>query len=202
MASLVSPSMLESVRAELSKKTTPQLKDELKRVLQLTSGSLVRLATIVQILEDRGEDMTFIASGFLMVLRRIAIGELLPDLVIMFSSQPQKIIQASKMPVEEQKKVLNGQATIPDRKKSMPKPGKGYVDHRDTDDGIPGLATHGTPKDVGHMAASIILKSEQPEIAASALFEALVSAGIIKAAPAILPQPAKKKRATLHDWDE
>ena len=88
---------------------TDRLKDELGKSLQLTSNHLVRLATIVRVLEERGEDLSELRIGLLGYLRRIAYGQVLPEVVVRYAEFPLLIQRIAALPLPEQQRLGAGE---------------------------------------------------------------------------------------------
>jgi len=187
MDSLALPSVASnraSLREELEALPTDTLKKQLSNTLGLTARHLMRLAVIVAVLEDRGEDLSALKNGFLSVLRKIATGELLPDLVVLFAADPHKIQTAAKLPVEEQREILSGRRSIPDRKRSstrssgsvgrIPEPTAGC----NAPNPLRNIAAAGNPRDVAETAAELVLACKNPSEAAAFLIAALERAGV------------------------
>lgn len=154
--SLALPSVLAQLRSDLENESTDALKKLLSDLLGLTADNLLRLAVVVNILEERGEDMSALKGGFLDILRKIASGQLLPDLVVLFAGEPAKIVRASKMPIPEQRKILNGKTTIPDKKPNQHRPN--IYEPRP----IANIIEHGTPREIGERAAGMVVACKRP----------------------------------------
>lgn len=156
---------------DAASKSTDELKKELADLLGFTASNLVRLAVVVKELEQRGEDLSGIKLGLLPILRQIASGKLLPEIVVMYAGQAALIKKISTMPLEEQKQVVSKQriVTLPPPRV---KPANNTIGRRTLvlkdDDGegvkgtvqstIHGIALSGNPRDVGAMAAELILE--------------------------------------------
>lgn len=85
-----------------------QLREALVRQLEITVESLTRLAWIVRLLEERGEDLSDLRIGLLTHLRRIAHGQVLPQLVVKFASMPLLLQRVSLLPLPDQKQLVEG----------------------------------------------------------------------------------------------
>lgn len=89
--------------------STPQLRTELADALGATAAQLARLACIVRLLEDRGEDLSTIRLGpMLTYLRRIAHGQLLPEVVVRFSSARLAMGKVSALALPDQRRLADG----------------------------------------------------------------------------------------------
>ena len=94
---------------ELKAKTTEHLKQLLAEQLSLTVQSLVKLAWIVRILEERGEDLSDLRVGLLNYLRLIAYGQVLPEVVVRFAANPMVIQKISALPEPDQRRLAAGE---------------------------------------------------------------------------------------------
>lgn len=86
--------------------TTAQLREELAKSLRITVEQLVRMAAIVRLLQDRGDELVDIRLSILNYLRKIAYGQILPELVVKFQSAPLLLNRASQLPLPDQKKLI------------------------------------------------------------------------------------------------
>jgi hypothetical protein len=88
--------------------TTEDLKSELADSLALTAKSLLRSACLVHVLEGRGEDLAGLRIGILKWLKLIAHGLLLPEAVVRYAGKRSVLDNLCKLPVEEQRRLLEG----------------------------------------------------------------------------------------------
>lgn len=95
--------MFESHVAELSELDLSQLRDEFAKAMIVTVGGVIRLAAIVRVLEDRGEDVSDIQFGHM--LRRVACGQVLPELVVKLQWQPRLLNKVAMLPIADQRTV-------------------------------------------------------------------------------------------------
>lgn len=96
------------LKAELSARPTDELVRELIGLLGYAAEKLQRMAFIVQELESRGHSTAAIRDQFLMrQLRRIAAGDLLPEVVQHFLGNPTVIDALARLPVAEQRRLLD-----------------------------------------------------------------------------------------------
>ncbi len=96
--------------AAIERMTVAQLRHALAESLATTAASLLRLALIVRLLEERGEDVSDLRLPLLTYLRLIAHGQLLPDLVARFAENPPLIRQLSYLPIATQRSLAAGEA--------------------------------------------------------------------------------------------
>lgn len=86
--------------------TTEELRAELARSLEITAVQMVRLAAIVGELERRGEDLSGLRVGLLGYLRRIAAGQVLPELVVRYQGRPAVLRIAANLPLGDQRRLI------------------------------------------------------------------------------------------------
>jgi len=94
---------------DLSTLTSNQLRTELTASLARTVAEFRRLAWIVRLLEERGEDLTDLRLSLLPYLRKIAYGQLLPEIMIRFSQSPGVMRVVASLPMPDQEKLANGE---------------------------------------------------------------------------------------------
>jgi hypothetical protein len=93
----------------IAEATAEELKAELARLLGFSAENLTRLAIITQELESRGEDLSAIRFGLLPLLRQIACGTLLPEIVVKFAGEPDAIRKISRLCIAEQRQIACGE---------------------------------------------------------------------------------------------
>lgn len=117
---------LESTLAAMP---TQDLRTELRSGLFDTAKHLLRLATIVKVLEERGEDLSDIKAGmFIPFLRRVAYGQLMPEIMIRFNGAPAMVQRISSLPLPDQKRLAAGEPV-----RLMVRADDGRLDHRMVD---------------------------------------------------------------------
>lgn len=95
---------------DLEARSTEDLKQILTEQLRLTAEHLHRLAMVVKILEERGEDLSsYRMGGLLNYLRLIAGGQVLPEVVVRFSGAPLLISKISSLPEPDQRRLASGE---------------------------------------------------------------------------------------------
>src|SRR5271157_1277362 len=99
---------LEDEYLELARLETIQLRQELTQSLHVTAAHLRRLAIIVRLLEERGEDLTDLRIGLLPYLRQIALGQILPEVIVRFAESPWMIRLVGSLPLPDQKRLSDG----------------------------------------------------------------------------------------------
>lgn len=103
------PEALHLDAAAIEAMGTPELKAELARSLQQSAAHLARLAWIVRVLEERGEDLSDLKIGLLGHLRRIAYGQVLPEIVVRFAESPLLMRKIEMLPIPDQRRIARGE---------------------------------------------------------------------------------------------
>lgn len=103
------PSEVVQTADELARLTTDELRAELSRGLQITANTLTRLAAIVAELERRGEDLSHLRFALIGHLRRIAAGQVIPELVVRFQGTPRLLQRLVLLPITDQKRLASGE---------------------------------------------------------------------------------------------
>lgn len=106
-AEIVSPA--ETYKLRLESMPSDELRDELRSALQMTAESLRRVAMIIRVLEDRGEDLSSLRIGLLSYLRQIAHGRVMPEVVIHYAQSPMLLHFVSELPVVDQRRLVEGE---------------------------------------------------------------------------------------------
>ena len=99
-----------TLAAQLKDIPSPKLKAMLADQLRLTAEHLLRLAWIVRVLEERGEDLSDLKLGLLPYLRQIAFGQVLPEVVVRFASSPMLLGRVAALPEPDQRRLASGEA--------------------------------------------------------------------------------------------
>jgi hypothetical protein len=95
------PELLEMGREDLRK--------ALAESLARTASELIRLAWIVRLLEERGEDLEDLKLDLLPHLRLIAYGQLSPELVVRYGQSPAVMRAARGLPMPDQERLAGGE---------------------------------------------------------------------------------------------
>lgn len=88
---------------------TETLKAELAASLRTTAQGLVRMAAIVAELQTRGEDLSDLRLGLVTWLRKIASGQVLPEIVVRYQGSPQLLRSISALPLNDQQRFADGE---------------------------------------------------------------------------------------------
>ncbi len=102
------PETIEAEYAELRKLETDRLRALLIDSLHVSAATLRRLALIVRVLEERGEDLADLRIGLLPYLRQIAHGQVLPEVIVRFAESPWMIRLVGSLPLPDQKRLADG----------------------------------------------------------------------------------------------
>lgn len=89
--------------------TTDDLRAELGRMLSVSADNLARLAAIVRTLEERGDDLADLKLGLVDLLRRIAYGQVLPELVARYGVGSLLVKRAASLPLPDQRRIAAGE---------------------------------------------------------------------------------------------
>jgi hypothetical protein len=95
--------------SQLASLSTDELRSRLAQALALTAESLLEMACIIRTLEDRGEDLHELKLGILPLLRKIAHGQVLPELVAKYSSNAVLLRYATTLPIPDQQRIASGE---------------------------------------------------------------------------------------------
>lgn len=99
------PEWLEAVRKEYSGLSEHKLLNEFKALITATVENVRRQAVLVRLLEEGGADLSDITSPWLDDLRRVAYGQLVPELIVLATRNRAVFWQAKKLPVPDQTKL-------------------------------------------------------------------------------------------------
>lgn len=98
------PAQLERMYQELRKLSDAELDREFGVTLDATSEHFMRLAVMVRIMEERGRDLSELKNGMIAYLRKIAYGQLLPEIMADFGHRPSVLKRLSMLPMPDQAK--------------------------------------------------------------------------------------------------
>lgn len=101
--------LIEPGASELATCSTDELKQRLASLLATTAEGLRDMAAIVAELESRDEDLSGLRLGIVHHLRRIAAGQLLPELVVRCAAVPRILAKASILPLSDQQRIAGGE---------------------------------------------------------------------------------------------
>jgi len=95
----------DSVLKHLS---TDDLRSHLARAIEMTAEAISYMASVVDELERRGEDLSAMRSGLLPYLRAVAARRLAPEAVVAFAGQRMFLRSLERLPLEEQREIASG----------------------------------------------------------------------------------------------
>lgn len=101
------PLQLDAAWKQFQAMTDAELDSELTSIMEVAAGNLVRLALILRQKEERGHDLASLKIGMLGYLRKIAYGQLLPDVVARFGSHPGVLRRIATLPLPDQRRCLD-----------------------------------------------------------------------------------------------
>ena len=99
---------IEADLASVRSMSTDELREELRRSLQMTADNLRRIASIVRTLEERGEDLSALRIGLMPYLRQIAYGQVMPEIVVRYAESPMLVRTISQLPMPDQQRLAKG----------------------------------------------------------------------------------------------
>lgn len=98
--------LLETAVSALSELDTEKLRAELAKAFRVTVEQIVRMAAIIRILEDRGDNLDDLKFGLLGYLRKVAYGQVMPEVVVKLQSAPLLMARVASLPIPDQKRVI------------------------------------------------------------------------------------------------
>ena len=99
-------SLLDTELSCLKELSVNELRQELAKSLVVTAGAIVRMAAIIRLLEERGEDLSDIRVGMIHMLRRVASGQVLPELVAKMHGLPSLLKRVARLPIPDQAAIV------------------------------------------------------------------------------------------------
>lgn len=97
---------------ELSSHSDEALAEMLKSAFMATVDSLITVAAIVRVLEERGFDLDSLKIGMIDWFRKIAYGQVLPEVFEKFRHSPKLIQHISTLPIPDQERLAHGDSII------------------------------------------------------------------------------------------
>lgn len=101
------PSDLQAEWDRLKNMSDGELDKELAATLEVSAAHLVKLALIVRQKEERGHDLSDLKIGMIGYLRRIAYGQVVPEVVARFGAAPNLLRKVAALPIPDQKRCLS-----------------------------------------------------------------------------------------------
>jgi len=153
--------------------TTERLKECLARGFLVIRSRMLEMAACLQELESRGEKVD--GDKFMIrLLRKMAQGELLVDVVVRFAGRPYTMASVARLPVDEQQQLLGKTDAEVEKQFHRPKGHKHPPEKcQSTAPNLFGIAANASPGDVAEMIMKIIEKSRDPKAVAEKLIPQL-----------------------------
>jgi hypothetical protein len=102
----------EDLFARFREMTVEELMQLLADGLNLTARSLLSNAVAIAVLEEKGKDLSGLKISLLHHLRKIACGQLLPEVVVRFAGKPSLITRVGSLPIPEQRRLAAGEHVL------------------------------------------------------------------------------------------
>lgn len=103
---LIESSPSQTIVREIESLATEEVEHRFAEATLRTARGLLEMAACVRVLESRGHDLTSLKMAILPYLRLIAHGQLVPELVLRFAASPSLLAAAARLPVNDQRKLL------------------------------------------------------------------------------------------------
>lgn len=162
---------VRKLRSGLRHLTADQLRADFEKGLRIAREQLVRLAAILAELEGRGEAVDGNAH-LLKMLRRIASGQLLPEVVVTFADSPATMERVSRLDVDGQRAALadpeGEKKAVRERRKDKP-----AVSRQPAVGSLAGMVAEALPADVAEMCLEAIRASSDPQAVAERMIPEL-----------------------------
>jgi hypothetical protein len=94
---------------ELSRMDTESLRTELGRLVGLNAANFQRMAFVIRLLHERGEDLEELRLGVKTYLLKIAYGQMLPEVMEQFAVFPGLLQRVSNLSIPDQQRVLDAE---------------------------------------------------------------------------------------------
>jgi hypothetical protein len=99
----------EALAKELNRISMIDDKDELRRLLTqllgITVENIVKVAAAVRRLEELGDDLSDMEISILPQIRKVAYGQIVPDLLVRFQGYPSLLRKLTALPIPDQKRM-------------------------------------------------------------------------------------------------
>jgi len=90
--------------------SSDRLKEMLVEKFEATIERIVEIASIVRVLENRGEDLDELKIGMIDWFRRVAYGQVLPEVLINYGDNQKLLKKISNLPIPDQKRISSGES--------------------------------------------------------------------------------------------
>lgn len=163
-------SEVDELRARMARLTADQLKADFEKGLRIVREQLVRLAAILAELEARGETVEG-NPHILKMLRRIASGELLPEVVVAFADAPAVLERVGRLDVDGQRAaIIDPEATKQTIRERKHKP---VVSRQYVVGSLAAMVSAALPADVAEMCLDAVKACSDPQAVAERMIPEL-----------------------------
>ena len=100
--------VVEPTSINLSTLTIPELRTALADAMTFTLSGLIQASKIVGELERRGENLSDLRDSTIPNLRKIACGQLLPEVYVRLFCKPSILNRVASLPIPDQEKIAAG----------------------------------------------------------------------------------------------
>jgi hypothetical protein len=191
---------VDDLRKDFAARTVDQLRAEVARILAFTAESIRRLSFVVAELERRGEDLAGLDVAILPLLRMVAAETLLPEIVVKYAGQVGLILRASRLAIDDQRRVLTGDLDLSAARRTPkvpPAPVPEVAESRPSEAARPRVETaprhsvprdlppprtlypDASPRDVGESVAAMLLGCSDPKSALAVVVDHFAERGVI-----------------------
>lgn len=95
--------------AKLEAMSVADLKQNLADCLRVTAADMLKLALIVHVLEAKGENLDAMKMSLLYSLRKVACGQVLPEVLVRFGGNDRLLRLVANLPIQDQHKLARGE---------------------------------------------------------------------------------------------
>lgn len=167
---------VKTLRAGMAHLTAEQLRADFEKGLRIARDQLIRLAAVLTELDSRGETVEG-NKDLLKMLRRIASGELLPEVVVQFAGSPTVMRRVGRLPVKEQEEALatDAEDIRQDLLRTYSHKARGPNSSACGEElpSLTSMAAHASPGDVAEMCMELVNAAEDPRAVAERLLPQL-----------------------------
>ncbi len=173
----------------------------------MTADNLMRLAFVVAELEGRGESLEGLRMGLLPILRKIAAGTLLPDVVVLYAGQPRALNKVAAMSIEEQTRIVS-RGTISGTPEAEPvetapkgaaSKSRARCPAETNHPTVASVARAGNSRDIAEMACTLVCNSSDPDLVLVEYLTLAVQSGVLSKASVAAVKQALASLAALGD---
>lgn len=101
------PESLQPLAEELRQLDTDALREVFREAIAMTVTGIVRAAASIRLLEERGEDLDELGNyNLFQMLRRVAYGSVLPEVVARFQGSSSVMRKIAALPIPDQRRLV------------------------------------------------------------------------------------------------